>query len=197
MTGLVIVSIIIAILATISIISGWIAPIIMKVNVVTPSPQGENKGKEEKKEKKGWGVWVVVITLVATIFLTWGFTSLHEQRVASSGIGTVQPREEWVFLWDLPAGQYDRGMNSATFDARITKNDSGSLWFEVVYLSNGNMEVCHFQLNKAGDKYNGSWSQVQPSDGGNVYLKKVGKEIWTGLYTDKANVSFSCTLRRK
>lgn len=146
--------------------------------------------------------WVVGTVIVVGL-LTWGLTSSHEQEnkaetvARSSGIPVVQPKEEWVFLWHLPPGQYDRGRNEETLEVRIVKNDPDALWFETPYENMGTMEVSRFQTSKKGDQFIGTWSQDRPNDGGSIYLNKVGEQMWVGQLTDKSGLSCACTLKRK
>ena len=151
----------------------------------------------------GCGAGIVIAVVVGS--LTWCLTSSYEEakttarsyRATSSGIATVQPREEWVFEWSLPPGRYDRGLNNDSFEARIVKNDSESLWFDTPYNYNGSMEVCRFVLRKNGEQFAGSWSQDNPRDGGSIYLRSISGQRWVGQYIDRTGQSYACTLGRK
>jgi hypothetical protein len=137
------------------------------------------------------GLWIaaLVLILLAMIFGPSVYRSIN-----SSMTGTG---DQWVFSWNLPPGQYDRGLNSDTLEVRIERNDSESLWFDTPYTLNGSTELGHYFLHKSGDQFSGSWSQNQPKDGGSIYLRKVGEYMWVGQCTDRSDRSFSCVLKRK
>ena len=169
-----------------------------------PTEPADNKAKDQGKEKdkkKGPGWWSLIRWLIVVVLLVWGFTThwgatTKETVTACLGKQVVQPQEEWVLDQSLPPGQYDHGLNSRTFEAKIVKNDSESLWFETTYRCGGDEKLTSWYLTKADDTFSGSWSQNSPKDGGSIYLKKSG-DRWTGQYRDEADKCFTITLRKK
>jgi hypothetical protein len=145
--------------------------------------------------------WIVGVSLVILVVVLWWKhpkTPPRDKGTREPGMSRVQPTEEWILEWSLPPGQYVQEQNSATFEARILKNDCEYLWFDTYYTCGGSAKVSNYVLSKSGDVFVGSWSQRHPKDEGSIYLKRIGETLcWTGEITDLANNHATVTLRRK
>jgi len=120
-------------------------------------------------------------------------------KVAVVEAAQTKSTNQWVFIWELPPGQFDgRGSNGEIMDAEITQRDSTSLYFNAKYGYLGGIEVSRFQLVDYGDKLIGTWSQDRPYDGGTVFMTEIVKDqIWSGQYTDRSGIYIGCTLKKK
>lgn len=138
---------------------------------------------------------LVIVALVACVIGAVLHRQSNQTPNATRPAAPIQ--ERWEFQWMLPAGQFDRGLNSDTFQAEITRNEPDVLWFTTPYSYEGGMEVTHYYLKRNGDQFQGSWSQDRPSDSGNLYLKKAGDFLWVGQMVDRAGHSAAVTLKKK
>lgn len=161
--------------------------------------KGEVKKTEEKKkgEKKGLSPWWLLVVVVIAVVLTWGFSTSWGKSTAvtipaaSTGMQAVQPKEEWVFEWSTSSNE------GRTFEAKIDKCDSESLWFSTPYSCGGTVRIATYMLTKSGENYSGSWSQNSPKDSGTLFLKKDGYQRYVGQITDAEKTTAVITLKRK
>lgn len=152
--------------------------------------------------KKGYG-WIGIIVIVAMIAVLAGFVIpwMHckTSDTIASGPANKQPAEVWVFEWELPPGQYVRGLNrSGPIMAVIVMRDDKNLWINTPYIEYGKAEVTRIFLTKIGEKsWEGPWEQNYPKDFGRCDLHEVSPDNFAGNMTGTAGLSAFCTLKRK
>jgi len=138
----------------------------------------------------GWTALVVVVMTIIGFGILWWRMPASVPR-ASTASTMVQPVERWVCEWRTSPNE------SRTFEAKIDKCDSESLWFSTPYMCGGTMKMATYMLAKSGDSFAGSWSQNSPKDSGTLFLKKDGNQRYIGQITDEKNKTAIITLERK
>ena len=181
------VTLVIAILAVTSLLIGVVATIVSKLDTV---PNWRKVCKVLY-----WIIGILIFKLVV-----WGTYDSYKKDVhmvspaTSSGIATMQPREEWVFEWQLLPGKMDGGRNKHTLQVEITKNDTKELWAVLHDKQNGqDVSVGGLRLGKVGNDLIGTWSNYLDGDGGNCYLYKRSGG-WSGHYKLRDGSRTDCTL---
>jgi hypothetical protein len=178
-------------------------------------PPLEKNGGEEKKTPTptpsakglggfGWTVIILLIIGMVTIVVTNWPRARDAEANASAGQNrkantNIQPREEWVFEWEIPQGNYVRGKNkSGPITAEVDFRPDGGLWVDLLYTEYGRAEKAKLRLAKISDKsWEGPWGQANPQDEGRCDLHEVTPGNLAGTIKGTAGISAFCTLKRK
>lgn len=182
-------------IATFTLLGGIVATIVVKIDKVP-------------NWRKVSFVLLCLVGLLLFKLVIWGAYCHYKNSTAkannttSSGIQKVQPKEEYEWVWELPPGQYVRGLNrSGPMVAEIIKRDDSNLWINTPYLEYGKLEVARIRMSKISDKsWEGTWEQDNPEDHGRCELHEVSPGTWAGHMTGKegaSGLSPFCTLKRK
>ena len=154
-------------------------------------------------------VWSIVIILPIVVVVWWFFTPGKKPpppppdtggvvTETSSGLPAKEPPERWVVNWSLENGQHVRGLNSDTLEVVIRRSDEKVLDYDTPYTYREKREVSHTYLSKTSrNKFEGTWSQEHPKDGGDIYLNYQGSNVWTGQMKGTAGIPATVTLMKK
>lgn len=177
----------------------WLVPIVIATLVIRwwyKKYQSNNTdSKTPDKKEVGWFWPVGIIAVIVIGLLVWKACGNSGNHQATGG----NPREEWVFTSELPAGQYVRGLNKTDpLTAEVDFRRDGSLWVDLLYTEYGRAEKTKFRLGNVGDKsWEGPWSQANPADEGRCNLHQVSPGNLAGTMTGTSGLTAFCTLIKK